>query len=63
MKLSEGYDRAVSLYGEKLANKMMRRGFLKNFCEAACRFAKEGVPLKTLQDDFKKGNDRLVYTE
>lgn len=57
MKINEGYNLAVKKYGKQIADQMYRAGIPKSFIDTACRFyTKDGVPIETLQDDFKKWN-------
>ena len=57
MKINEGYNLAVKKYGKQIADQMYRAGIPKSFIDTACRFyVEEGVPIETLQDDFKKWN-------
>lgn len=60
MNISEGYNSAVANYDRELVNRIVQAGIPKNFCEAACLFAKEGIPIETLQDDFKKWNRYIL---
>ena len=57
MKINEGYNLAVKKYGKQIADQMYCDGIPKSFIDTACRFyAEDGVPIETLQDDFKKWN-------
>ena len=57
MKISEGYNVAVKKYGQEIADRMKDVGMPKAFIDTACRFyVEDGVPIETLQDDFKKWN-------
>lgn len=60
MNISDGYNSAVANYDRELVNRIIQAGIPKNFCEAACLFAKEGIPIETLQDDFKKWNRYIL---
>ena len=44
-------------YGKQIADHIYRAGIPKSFIDTACRFyTEDGVPIETLQDDFKKWN-------
>lgn len=57
MKINEGYNLAVKKYGKQIVDQIYRAGIPESFIDTACRFyTEDGVPIETLQDDFKKWN-------